>query len=50
MSGNDPSVLVRDMLDHAKEAVEMASGRTFDDLSAGLWTFALTPWQSAGRE
>ena len=34
MSRNDPLVLVRDMLDHAKEAVEMASERTFDDLSA----------------
>ena len=32
MSRNDPLVLVRDMLDHAKEAVEMASECTFDDL------------------
>ena len=34
MSRNDPSVLVRDMLDHAKEAVEMASEYRFDDLSS----------------
>ena len=33
-TSNSEQLLVRDMLDHAKEAVEMASEYTFDDLSA----------------
>ena len=34
MSRNDPWVRVHDMLDHAREAVEMASGRTLDELAS----------------
>ncbi len=32
MSRNDPLILVRDMLDHAKEAVEMASKGTSEQV------------------
>ena len=43
MPMNDPLVRLRDMLDHAREAVEMAQGKSREDLASDrMLTLALT--------